>query len=154
MPTSPMSILSEIEHGNPISLKTRAFYRRRFQNLFHRLVVRAFRETGLNQKQLADRIDSQTSQVNRWLGIPGNWTLNTISDLLLGMGVDLDDPSFVRIADLLRNAEAGNATLAAPAKSGTNDKNNIISMFEFLKKRSSRQDPPPPPPQLSLGSAR
>jgi len=106
MLTSPKtSILSEIQTGKPISAKTRAFYRRRVRNLFHRLVLRAFREqekkTGLTQKQLAERIDSSPAQINRWLGMPNNWTLNTISDLMLGMAVDLDDPSYTSIADLV-----------------------------------------------------
>lgn len=107
MPTSQTSILSEIEKGKPISLRTRAYYRRRLQNKIHRLVRQAFKqqetETGLTQKTLAARIDSDKAQVNRWLGIPGNWTLNTISDLLLGMAVDLDDPSVTRITDLIED---------------------------------------------------
>jgi transcriptional regulator with XRE-family HTH domain len=109
MPTSQTSILSEVERGKPISLRTRAFYRRRLQNRIHRLVAEAFRKqakaTGLTQKQLAERIGSRPEQVNRWLGLAGNLTLNTLSDLLLGMAVDLDDPSVTTIADLLPEAE-------------------------------------------------
>lgn len=110
MPISQTSILSEIEHGKPIRLRTRAIYRRRLQNRVHRLVLRAFREqekkAGLTQKGLAERIDSRPELINRWLGIPGNWTLNTISDLLLGIGVDLDDFSFTPIAELVEHQVA------------------------------------------------
>jgi transcriptional regulator with XRE-family HTH domain len=108
MSISQKSILSEIEQGKPISARTRAYYRRRLQNRIHRLILAAFREqqkqTGLNQKQLAERIDKHTSKINRWLGIPSNLTLETISDLLLGLGVDLDDPSVTPIADLVHEA--------------------------------------------------
>ena len=73
MPISQTSILSEIEQGKPISLRTRNYYRRRLQNKFHRLILQAFREqekkVRLTQKQLADRIESRPEQVNRWLGI-------------------------------------------------------------------------------------
>lgn len=105
MPTSQaMLILNEVEHSKPISAKTRAFQHRRLQNRFQRFLLRTFRQqhrkTGLIQKALADRIDSRPEQVNRWLSIPGNLTLNTICDLLLGMGVDLDDPSATPLADL------------------------------------------------------
>jgi len=110
MPTSQaMLILHEVQHGKPISAKTRAFQRRRLQNRFHRFILRTFRQqqknAGLTQKELADRIDSRPEQVNRWLSIPGNLTLKTISDLLLGMAVDLDDPSATPLADLAREAE-------------------------------------------------
>jgi hypothetical protein len=104
MAISPTSISSEIQRDKPISARTKAFYRRRLQNRIHRLIVKAFREqaktTGLTQKRLAERIESRPEQINRWLGIAGNWTLNTVSDLLLGMAVDLDDPTYSIIAEL------------------------------------------------------
>lgn len=109
MSISQTSILSEIEQGKPIPTRTRAYYRRRLQNRIHRLILSAFRErqkkTGLNQKQLAERIDKDRAEINRWLGIPSNLTLETISDLLLGLGVDLDDPSVTPIADLVHETD-------------------------------------------------
>jgi transcriptional regulator with XRE-family HTH domain len=112
MPTSQTSILFEIEHGKPISARTRALYRRRLQNRIHRLILGAFRDqqkkTGLTQKQLAARIAKDKSKVNHWLGVPSNLTLETISDLLLGIGVDLDHPSVTPMADLVH--EQANVT--------------------------------------------
>jgi hypothetical protein len=110
MPTSPLtSLLSELRESKPISPKRLAYYRRRFQNMFHRVILRVFREqqreTGLSQKELADRIGHRPEQINRWLGVPGNLTLNTISDLLLGMLVDLDEPSFTSLQQLAHEAE-------------------------------------------------
>ena len=109
MHTSQTSILSEIQGHKPISKRTKAYYRRRLQNRFHRLILAAFREQqkrhGLNQKQLAQKIDKDKSKVNRWLGIPSNLTLETISDLLLGLGVDLDDPAVTPIANLVHEAD-------------------------------------------------
>ena len=54
--------------------------------------MRQEKETGLNQKKLARRIRRKPEVINRWLSSAGNWELDTISDLLLGMDVDLDDP--------------------------------------------------------------
>jgi len=114
MPISQTSILSEIQGPQPISERTKAYYRRRLQNRFHRLILATFREqqelTGLNQKQLAERIDKDKSKVNRWLGIPSNLTLETVSDLLLGLGVDLDDPSVTPIARLVHEADQATTT--------------------------------------------
>jgi hypothetical protein len=107
MPTFQTSILREIAHSKPIQLRTRLLYRRRLQNRVQRLLRKAFRDeqkrTGLTQKELADRIDKDKSKVNQWLSIAGNLTLDTISDLLLGLGVDLDELSFTPIAELLED---------------------------------------------------
>ena len=111
MPTSPRTsiLLSELESrrraSEPLSEKTLAYHRRRLQNRFHELVLRAFIEqkksTGLTQKQLAILTRHRAEEINRYLNVAGNWTLNTISDLLLGLAVDLDDPSFTPIVDLV-----------------------------------------------------
>jgi len=91
MSTFQTSILHEIAHGKPISLRTRLLYRRRLQNRFQRLLRRAFRDeqkrTGLTQKELAGRIDKDKSKLNQWLSIASNLTLETISDLLLGLSI-------------------------------------------------------------------
>jgi len=109
MSTSQTSILHEIVYGKPISLRTRLLYRRRLQNRVQRLLHRAFRDeqkrTGLTQKEFAERIEKDKSKVNQWLSIPSNLTLETISDLLLGLGVDLDDLSVTPIADLIHETE-------------------------------------------------
>ncbi len=110
MATSPRTyILSEIVDDKPIPSKVLAYYRRRLQNRIHALVLEAFiqqeKNTGLSQQQLAARVSHRPEQINRWLSVAGNWTLNTVSDLLLGMLVDLDDPSVTPIRALLRDAD-------------------------------------------------
>jgi len=109
MTTSQTSILSEIRSDKPISARTKAYYRRRLQNLIHRVILKAFRDeakkTGLTQKELAKRIESRPEQVNRWLGAPNNLTVNTIADMLLGIGVDLDKPSVTPIEELVDEGE-------------------------------------------------
>ncbi len=65
------------------------YLRERFRNDLYDFVLRKFLEEmesrGLNQAQLATRINYNPSQLNRLLGAPGNWTLKTVSDLLIGI---------------------------------------------------------------------
>jgi hypothetical protein len=100
-------LLNEVQGSKPISARTREFQHRRFQNRIYRFLSRAFREQqrkGLTKKELAKRIDSRPEQITRWLSIPSNLTLNTVCDLLLGMAMDLDDPSATPLEDLARMA--------------------------------------------------
>jgi transcriptional regulator with XRE-family HTH domain len=126
MPTSQTSILHEIENGKPISLRTRLLYRRRLQNRVQRLLRKAFRDeqkrTNLTQKELAERIDKDKSKVNQWLSIPSNLTLDTISDLLLGLGFDLDEFSITRMADLIYEADQ----MTVPFDKTLNALNNLL----------------------------
>jgi transcriptional regulator with XRE-family HTH domain len=107
MPTSQTLILDEIIQ-KPIPLRTRLLYRRRLQNQIQRMLRTAFRDeqkrTGLTQKELAERIGKDKSKVNQWLSIASNLTLETISDLLLGLGVDLDELSFTPFRNLVDEA--------------------------------------------------
>jgi hypothetical protein len=148
MPISQTSLLSEIANSKPLARKVLAFYRRRLQNRFHDLLRRTFLEqekgNGLTQKQLADRIGHRPEQINRWLGIPSNLTLNTINDLLLGMLVDLDDPSVTQIADLVDEVETPTAAVAYP----TSTKSNVVSIFSGLLKTNQ-----PSAPQSAIAMA-
>ena len=97
------SLLSDLKE-RPIPESALAYFRARLRNRLHALVLEAFikesKEKQMTQVELAERIGRSPEQVNRWLGAAGNWTLDTISGLMVGMGVDLDDPSFTPIADL------------------------------------------------------
>ena len=109
MPTSQATlILHEVENSKPISSRTREFQHRRFQNRIYRFLSQIFKEQqkkGLTKKELAERIDSRPEQINRWLSVPSNLTINTICDLLVGMGMDLDDPSATSLEDLAHETE-------------------------------------------------
>jgi hypothetical protein len=80
---------------------TRAYFQDRLRTRLYDLVIReleAFKARGMTQAQLAVRIGKRAEQVSRWLSSPGNLTLDTVSDLLLGisgaeLGMVLEHPT-------------------------------------------------------------
>ena len=85
--------LTEILEGKPIPVGKLEYFRERLRSRLHQLVLREWisrEDRGLSQAELARRIGKKPEVVNRLLGAPGNWTLNTVSDLLLGMASELD----------------------------------------------------------------
>ena len=81
---------SDLRPGEPIPPDILEYARERLKNRIHQMILREFlrQETlgRLSRKQLADSLNKRPEQITRWLGAPGNWTLDTVSDLLLGMG--------------------------------------------------------------------
>lgn len=63
-----------------------------------RIVEDAARLDGIRKKDIADRINSNPSQVSRWLSGPSNWTIDSVSDVLWAVGGELDF-NFVCFAD-------------------------------------------------------
>jgi hypothetical protein len=83
-----MRSLSEQRPDDVIAPGVRAYFQERFRNRLFTIVIREFisaRDSGLTQKQLAKRLGKRPEQINRLLSAPGNWTLDTCSDLLLGI---------------------------------------------------------------------
>lgn len=83
---------AETADGTRIPESTLAFFRERIRIKLHQILLREFvrreREIGLTRKNLADKLGKRREQITRWLGAPANMTIDTLSDLLLGMGVE------------------------------------------------------------------
>lgn len=81
--------LSEILNGDKIPLGTLSYFRERFRDRLYDLVMEEFikqdAENGLTRAEVARRIGRRPEQITRWFGAPGNWTLETVSDLLLAV---------------------------------------------------------------------
>jgi hypothetical protein len=79
-------------HDKPISAADLGYERERLRNHIHQDVLRLFDDVaqkhGINRAIMARRLRKTPSQITRWLGAPGNWTVDTISDLMLAMGLD------------------------------------------------------------------
>lgn len=91
-------ILSELRDRDKLSPSTRAYFRQRQRNRLHNLVLKKFREasneSGLTRAKLARRMGRAPEAITRLLQSPGNWRLDTLSDMLLAIaGEEIDDSS-------------------------------------------------------------
>lgn len=127
MPTTPHYFdVAEIDEDDL------AYFRARLRERWHELLVSEFLEergrSGITRAALAERIGRQPEQVTRWLKAPGNWTLDTISDLFLALGAEpqvgavyistlpvqnMRGPAWLEPES--SHAEGGAVALAAPA---------------------------------------
>ena len=71
--------------GDPISLGDLAYMQARNRYNVYELVLKEFQRSDLSQADLARRLGKKPEIVCRWLGAPGNWTLDTVSDLLFAI---------------------------------------------------------------------
>jgi hypothetical protein len=89
MTTSATAFLHEITSYKRIPIGKLAYFRARLQDRIYNLVVREFlrkESAGLmTRRDLAERIHKDPAQITRYFASPGNWTLETTSDLLLGV---------------------------------------------------------------------
>lgn len=110
------------------------YFRERMRNRIHEAVLRKFlaqSETGLTRAKLAKRLRKRPEQITRWLGAPGNWTLETVSDLLLAMNAELDfevaewgsrhksNVAHSSICSALALSETGSAPESSPRQHGS-----------------------------------
>jgi hypothetical protein len=86
MNTSPQtSMLSNPFGDEPVPEGTLAYFRGRSRSRIYESVLREFLRSGISQATLARRMGKRAEQINRLLGAPGNWTLDTVSDLLFAI---------------------------------------------------------------------
>lgn len=77
--------LSKPVRGQKIDHAVLAFVQARNRNKAHSLLLERFKESGLSKTELAVMLGKRPEQITRWLGGPGNLTLDTISDLLFAL---------------------------------------------------------------------
>jgi hypothetical protein len=98
-----MSFLSEVVSGAPIPVNKRAYFQARLRNRLYDFVVTKFLERERNKEltraELARRIGRKPESITRLLGAPGNWTLGTVSDLLLGINGEELEPASLSLLD-------------------------------------------------------
>ena len=156
--SQPTPFLSEIIEGARIPEEKLAYFRSRLKNRLHAMVLFQFvsleRDRNFTKAELARRLGKKPEQITRWLGAPGNWTIDTISDLLLGMGHEprlvassLADGAILPANEDWRIGESGAAPPVpeepAPLanKPDVIDTNNVISLAS-RKVQTDRETPP------------
>ncbi|MGD9540711.1 MAG: hypothetical protein AB7V61_07225 [Methylocystis sp.] len=68
-----------------IDVATLAYFRQRNRGRIYSLVLDEFVQSGLTQADLAARLGKRPEIICRWLGSPGNWGIDTVSDLLFAI---------------------------------------------------------------------
>src|SRR6476660_7210005 len=76
-----ISAPSKPDGTKKIPTGTLGYFRARNKHRMYDVVVKEFKRSGLTQADLARRLGLGTDRVCRLLGGPGNWTLDTGSDL-------------------------------------------------------------------------
>lgn len=86
----------------PASRRDTAYFRQRQKNRIFTELVSFFAEeaerSGMTKKELAILLEKDPAQITRWLSAPSNFELDTLSDLLLALGAEMDH-RIVRFAD-------------------------------------------------------
>lgn len=79
---------------HPLSDREIFYFRQRQKNKVFQSVIAYFAEQaearGLTKRDIAKLLNRDPAQITRWLSGPSNWTLDTISDLLLAMKAELE----------------------------------------------------------------
>jgi hypothetical protein len=94
MPTYQTQLLNEIGAGHDgpqISPAKLSYFQERLRDRVFDFILGHFvdeQAKGLSKAKLARRIGKKAEVVNRWLGAPSNLTLDTISDLLVGIAAE------------------------------------------------------------------
>lgn len=112
-------VKSEIAGDDPLSDYALGYLNERVRNSFYDYVLRRFNEAverdGLTKARLAKRLGIAPARVTRLLGAPGNWTLDTVSELLVGIcREELQPHSASYLERAPRNLQASNLISSMP----------------------------------------
>lgn len=80
--------------SEPIAERDLFYYRARQRNRLFDELTRYFaaraEHDGITKRDIARKLKRDPAQITRWLSQPTNLTLDTVSDLLLAMGAEMD----------------------------------------------------------------
>jgi hypothetical protein len=136
MTISQTPLLTEIAAGHqgpPIPSHVRAYFAQRLRLRLFNFLLDKFviaQKDGLTKASLARRIEKTPDLINRWLGASSNLTLDTISDLLLGIAAEELLPEATSPLEQTRNNyshfnELQNADLTKNRAETTSAENSI-----------------------------
>jgi len=83
-----------MDNTSKISDRDIRYYRRLSRNRVFSEVLAYYAkvaaESGYRKCDIADALGKEPSQISRWFSEPANWTLDTVSDLLLALGAEME----------------------------------------------------------------
>lgn len=79
------SILSEPVGSEPVAVGALAYFAERLRNRIYEIVIDEFEASGISKATLARRLRKDPSQLTRWLGSPGNWEIDSVSNVLFAI---------------------------------------------------------------------
>jgi hypothetical protein len=92
--SATQEFLSEIIAGKRIPSGKLGYFEARLTGLVHQAMLKIFgkleRQKGFTRRDLAHRIGRKPEQITRWFSYPGNLTLETVSDIFVGTGYELE----------------------------------------------------------------
>lgn len=92
MTTYPEASLMKTISDLPIDPADLAYERERLRNAFHEMVLRRFLKakntSGASKAIVARRLRKRPEQITRWLSGPGNWTIDTLADIMTAIDCD------------------------------------------------------------------
>lgn len=136
MTTSPSTFsLFKPSGKEKIPAGTLEFVRAQLQNDLHVLVLRAFRESGISQADLAHRLGARPEVINRKLGASGNWTLKTVSDLLYAI-----NGSFVEVSARHDQAVPNHHAKPDWLTFSDDDEAEIVDFNQWARKGTATRD--------------
>ncbi len=161
MTISLMHIANELREGHDgseIPEAKRVYFQRRLRDRFFDFLREGFEReeaNGLTQAKLARRIHKSPEVISRWLNAPSNLTLDTISDLMIGIGAE--EPTF-RAESLINNVAENSSHLAEDEQDSSDLLKSVIDPSQKNKEITppllgNPSPTPPPKAQNGLGNA-
>ena len=103
------------------------------------LVHKEFEKSGITKAVLAERLGKGAEQISHWLGTPGNWTLDTVSDLLFAIaGAEIDYGVSYPLERSLRDNQRENPRSDAEILAGINAALSEAEGAEAVPKKPKR----------------
>jgi hypothetical protein len=118
------------------SKRTIGYFRANASSELYEYILKKFLEyqkrTKITKAQFAESIQKDAGQLNRLLAGPGNWTIETVSDLLLGMGERIKPVSEPIVGSMNANKEDTQTDViaSAPAKHSFEQRQGIAAQSD------------------------
>ncbi len=114
----------------PLTEREVFYFRTSYRNRVYQSVMAYFaacaERDGLTKARIAALLQRDPASITRWLSGPGNWTLDTVSDLLLAMNAEMSnevipfaDQSTTTVHSATSNIQTGSFGPAAVTSTDT-----------------------------------